>query len=108
MFGIKTSLDETTYNLLEKQRLLAGKADLEANEMKDLDQINGELNRLGFRFFHPDEEYSRYLRLRRDALVAQFDSEDNEVLGTKVSDMPVEAREKLAEELVRKLMSEET
>ena len=108
MFGIKTSLDETTYNLLEKQRLLAGKADLEANEMKDLDQINGELNRLGFRFFHPDEEYSRYLRLRRDALVAQFDSEDNEVLGTKVSDMPVEAREKLAEELVRKLMLEET
>lgn len=108
MFGIKTSLDETTYNLLEKQRLLAGKASLEANEMKDLDQINGELNRLGFRFFHPDEEYSRYLRLRRDALVAQFDSEDNEGLGTKVSDMPVEAREKLAEELVRKLMSEET
>src|SRR5690606_30594415 len=68
MFGIASSLDGPTHLLLEKQRAFGAKEHLSRAELEELDEINIELDRLGFRFFHPDAEYSRYLRLRNDAL----------------------------------------
>ncbi|MEI9933146.1 MAG: AAA family ATPase [Rhizomicrobium sp.] len=73
MFGIASSLDKSTQELLEEQRLLAGRESLTANEQRRLDDLNAQLERLGFRFFLPDDEYSRFLRLRHDRLRKLFD-----------------------------------
>jgi hypothetical protein len=80
MFGIASTLDSSTQVLLEEQRALAGKERLSPEELAELDKLNLELNRLGFRFFHPDDEFSRYLRLRNAALQEMFDEADHRLL----------------------------
>lgn len=107
MFGIASSLDQPTQTLLEKQRVLASKNTLTDDEQKDLDETNAKLDKLGFRFFHPDDEYSRYLRLRNDLLSTRFDSEDADQLAENVISMTRQEREDLAKELIDKLLSEE-
>ncbi len=107
MFGIASSLDKPTQKLLEEQRLYAGKKTLTEEEQKELDKINKDLDRLGFRFFHPDDEYSRYLRLRSEVLTKRFDTEDVEVLAAHTMEMTREEREELAEQLIRELDQED-
>lgn len=107
MFGIASSLDRTTQNLLEKQRLYAGKPKLNAEELRALDDINAKLERLGFRFFLPDDEYSRYLRLRYQKLEAKFTETDPEKMASRVLSMSRDEREKLADELIEALMRDE-
>lgn len=107
MFGIASSLDKPTQELLEKQRLYAAKKTLTPDEQTDLDGINQKLDRLGFRFFHPDDEYSRYLRLRSDAMTKRFGTEEVESLAAHSIEMSREEREELAEKLINQLDEEE-
>lgn len=106
MFGIASSLDLPTQELLEKQRAFAAKDTLLQNEQLELDDINAQLDRLGFRFFHPDDEYSRYLRLRNDLLIKQFNTDKPEELAKQVVQMPRADRESLAKRLIAELVSE--
>lgn len=108
MFGIASSLDKSTQNLLERQRLYAGKSKLNDEELRMLDEINARLERLGFRFFLPDDEYSRYLRLRYQKLEAKFNETDPEKMAPNVLSMTRDEREKLANELIEALMRDET
>ncbi|HEY8102068.1 MAG TPA: AAA family ATPase [Burkholderiaceae bacterium] len=107
MFGIASSLDQPTQLLLEAQRGFAGKETLTNNEQQELDDINVQLDRLGFRFFHPDDEYSRYLRLRNALLVERFEVENPQRLAEKVVQMPREEREALAKRLIAELLADE-
>lgn len=107
MFGIASSLDSLTQLLLEKQRAFSAKRNLSASEQAALDEVNEELNRLGFRFFHPDDEFSRYLRLRNEALKARFAGGDPATLAVKVVAMTRQEREDLATELIDKLLKDE-
>lgn len=107
MFGIASTLDNSTQLLLEKQRAFAAKRVLAPLEQKELDSVNEQLNRLGFRFFHPDDEFSRYLRLRNEALKARFEVADPNALATRAVDMSREEREELATKLISKLLEEE-
>jgi predicted ATPase len=107
MFGIASTLDQPTQLLLEKQRALAAKLDLTLGERRDLDEVNVKLDRLGFRFFHPDDEYSRYLRLRNDLLVARFKTERATDLATNAVAMSRDERESLAKTLIGELLAEE-
>lgn len=107
MFGIASTLDNSTQLLLEKQRAFAAKRELTQPEQEELDTVNEQLNRLGFRFFHPDDEFSRYLRLRNDALKAQFEVVDPKALATKAVEMNREEREALATKLINKLLAED-
>ncbi len=107
MFGIASSLDRSTQLLLEEQRAFAVKPSLSPSEQVTLDKINDELNRLGFRFFHPDDEFSRYLRLRNEALKTRFAETDPLTLATSAVTMTREEREDLATELIGKLMKDE-
>lgn len=107
MFGIASSLDQPTQELLEAQRAFAGKERLTSNEQRQLDGINFQLDRLGFRFFHPDDEYSRYLRLRNDLLVQQFETTQPTELAKHVVQMPRTDREVLAKRLIAELLAEE-
>jgi predicted ATPase len=84
MFGIASTLDQTTQLMLEKQ------------------------DRLGFRFFHPDDEFSRYLRLRNDILVAKFDTASAHELATHVVAMNRDERESLAKQLIGELLAEDS
>lgn len=102
MFGIASSLDTSTQLLLEKQRALSVAETLTGHEQNELDEVNSELNRLGFRFFHPDDEFSRYLKLRNKAL--------NDIYGvTKPLDtaaVAVELSRKEREDLATRLIDE--
>ena len=106
MFGIASSLDLPTQELLETQRAFAAKEALTEQEQRDLDRINTQLDRLGFRFFHPDDEYSRYLRLRNALLVKQFETEQPANLAKKVLQMPRAEREALAKRLIAELLAD--
>jgi predicted ATPase len=106
MFGIASSLDQPTQELLEAQRAFAAKERLSPDEQRDLDDINAHLDRLGFRFFHPDDEYSRYLRLRNDLLVKQFETTQPAELAKQVVQMPRTDRETLAKRLIAELLEE--
>ena len=107
MFGIASSLDQPTQLLLETQRAFASKDMLSKDEQCELDEINVKLDRLGFRFFHPDDEYSRYLRLRNAFLVERFDVESPQKLAEKVVQMPRVERESLAKRLIAELVANE-
>jgi len=107
MFGIASSLDLPTQELLEKQRAFAAKDTLLQAEQLELDSINTQLDRLGFRFFHPDDEYSRYLRLRNDLLIKQFKTDKPVELAKQVVKMPRAERESLAKRLIAELVSEQ-
>jgi predicted ATPase len=104
MFGISSSLDQPTQELLEMQRAFAAKERLTGDEQRELDGINSQLDRLGFRFFHPDDEYSRYLRLRNDLLVEQFETAQPSELAKHVVQMPRAEREALAKRLIAELL----
>lgn len=106
MFGIASSLDQPTQELLEAQRAFAAKERLSSDEQSELDDINEQLDRLGFRFFHPDDEYSRYLRLRNDLLVQQFETAQPTELAKQVVQMPRADRETLAKRLIAELLAE--
>ena len=106
MFGIASTLDPSTQLKLERQRALAGKDLLTAQEQIDLDGLNAELDRLGFRFFHPDDEFSRYLRLRNERLQALFQLDDPEELARRAAAMSRKEKETLAKELIDELVSE--
>ncbi|UYA61107.1 hypothetical protein NAL19_3018 [Pectobacterium sp. F1-1] len=105
MFGIASSLDLPTQELLETQRAFAAKEKLTEQEQNDLDLTNAQLDRLGFRFFHPDDEYSRYLRLRNDLLVQKFETAQPKQLATHVVQMSRAEREELAKRLIAELLS---
>ena len=106
MFGIASSLDRSTQLLLEEQRCFASKDRLTRTEQGRLDKINEELDRLGFRFYHPDDEYSRYLRLRNDALRKKFMSATPEELAQRTVSLDRQEREDLAKELIDELVSD--
>lgn len=107
MFGIASTLDQPTHLLLERQRAYAGKQHLSSEELRVLSEINAQLERLGFRFFHPDEEYSRYLRLRSEAMRAKYESSEPETLARRAIAMTSEEREELGKRLIRELLAEQ-
>ena len=107
MFGIASTLDQPTYELLEQQRAYAGKERLSPEELQKLSDINAKLERLGFRFFHADEEYSRYLRLRNEEMRARFGTNAPEELAEHSIKMTAELREELGKRLIQELLSEQ-
>jgi energy-coupling factor transporter ATP-binding protein EcfA2 len=64
MFGLSSTLDEATRELLEKQRRIAGSESLSDGQKIELEQVNAELETLGFRYQVRDEHFSEYLKGR--------------------------------------------
>lgn len=107
MFGIASTLDGPTQLLLEKQRAFASKTSLSELEQGELDVLNEQLDRLGFRFFHPDDEYSRYLRLRNEALMTRFETAEPKELAHNTVEMSRLDRESLSAQLIDELLAED-
>lgn len=104
MFGIASTLDRPTQVDLEKQRLLSSKEKLSKREQSELDSVNGRLDALGFRFVHPDDEYTRYLRHRREALQEIYRIRDMNALAEHATDMSLKEREELSKRIIGVLM----
>ncbi|MEQ8375303.1 MAG: AAA family ATPase [Roseibium aggregatum] len=107
MFGIASTLDRETQELLEQQRELGSKDVLNPIEALNLTKINRDLDRLGFRFHHPDDEYTRYLKIRSEALHQRFEAKELEDVVNGVARLSLEEREKIAREVIAELLREQ-
>lgn len=107
MFGIASHLDKPTQRDLELQRGFSAKSELTPDEQTELDAVNNRLDQLGFRFQYPDDEYSRYLRLRSEHLQKMFGTRDASMLASRVLEMTLEEREALAKRLIEGLVESE-
>jgi predicted ATPase len=106
MFGIASTLDRDTQALLEKQRELGSREELTENEEKNLGEVNKELERFGFRFEHPDDEYKRYLKLRSEWLHKRFETRKAEDIAEGVARLSREEREQIAKKIVADVLNE--
>lgn len=66
MFGLRTTLDNSTERLLRLRRLFTEKAKLTVIQAGRLRKIDRVLEGLGFTTTHWDDEYAQYLRIRRE------------------------------------------
>ncbi|MCG7563146.1 AAA family ATPase [Pseudoalteromonas sp. McH1-42] len=104
MFGLATSLDSYTEDLLEKKRQITAKdGTLSSDEKVELHAINAKLDNLGFRFSHRDRVFEEYLRARYE-----FDASANSK--QKIDQLPSDkkrvASKKLILEVLAKLKQE--
>lgn len=106
MFGIASTLDRDTQVLLEKQRELGSRDNLTENEEKDLARVNKELERFGFRFEHPDDEYKRYLKFRSEWLHKRFETQKADDIAEGVARLSREEREQIAKKMVAEVLDE--
>jgi predicted ATPase len=65
MFGLLTTLDTPTENLIRERRELEERSTLSPAEELRLKEVDAELDKLGFTIDHWDEDYRQYLKERR-------------------------------------------
>lgn len=97
MFGLSAALDTTTQELLEKQRVLSAKDQLDVAERHELEGITARLGSLGFRYQMRDPVYTEYLRARSEQA-------DNLMHNTDPHDAQIDPD--LARELVREALAQ--
>lgn len=97
MFGLSAALDTTTQELLEKQRVLSAKEQLDVAEQHELEGITARLGSLGFRYQMRDPVYTEYLRARSEQA-------DTLIQNTDVHDAQIDPD--LARELVREALAQ--
>lgn len=99
MFGLRTTLDNSTERLLRLRRRFSEKESLSVIEHGRLRKIDRAIERLGFTTAHWDEEYSLYLRMKK-----QLEQENME--GVETPDLKL--RRKLrAKEILKRIIAEE-
>ncbi|OEF42914.1 chromosome segregation protein SMC [Vibrio cyclitrophicus 1F289] len=104
MFGLATSVDSYTEDLLERKRqITASDESLSMAEKKQLQAINSELDNLGFRFSNRDRVFEEYLRARYE-----FDSsvEDKQKIDHLSSNEKRAASKGLIKKVLKKLEQE--
>jgi len=83
MFGMVTTLDKQTSKIIEQRRLLLEKVKLTEDETKKLWKLNHSLERLGYGYTHPDEDYRQFLVARKNAIV-KLDLKDTKSIERRV------------------------
>lgn len=66
MFGLNAAVDTTTQTLLEIQRVLSVKSQLNESEKSELEDATSKLETLGFRYQMRDPVYTEYLKARAE------------------------------------------
>ncbi|OOE77541.1 chromosome segregation protein SMC [Salinivibrio sp. ML198] len=77
MFGMATTLDQHTSNAIEDRRKLLEKETLTEADNAELRKLNNSLDRLGYSYTHPDEDYRQFLIARKKAM-QQMDYKDED------------------------------
>jgi hypothetical protein len=75
MFGLSSTVDTATQELLEKQRTLSLGDDLTEAERSELKSLSAQLDDLGFAHQARDPEYAAYLRQRHERLKHEVGAE---------------------------------
>lgn len=99
MFGLQTTLDQPTEDLIRARRTLTEKVSLDDADRAELKRIDRDLQALGFSTAHWDSDYQTYLQRRR-------------VIASELFDTPIdpatEARRRaVADELIKAILTEE-
>lgn len=68
MFGMATTLDQHTSKVIEDRRTILEKDTLSEEDKLELRKLNSSLERLGYGYTHPDEDYRQFLIERKKAL----------------------------------------
>lgn len=101
MFGLGSTLDEYTTNLLRDRRAILEKGTLNDTERSRLDDLNRELDSMGFSTAHWDEDYREYLQLRKQLYPKIFLNNGEDTPEAK------QMRKAKAEEIIRQILEEE-
>ncbi len=75
MFGLNSSFDEPTHELLRERRALVEKDVVSAREKARLVWLNKEIEALDMSVTHGDEEYKAYLKVRNELDLDIFEDE---------------------------------
>ncbi|ESE42063.1 AAA family ATPase [Shewanella decolorationis] len=70
MFGMATTLDQHTSKVIEDRRKILEKDELNEDDKAKLRKLNSSLERLGYGYTHPDEDYRQFLIERKKAMHA--------------------------------------
>lgn len=99
IFGLQTTLDQTTEDLIRDRQNLTEKPELDEENRTKLARIDKELQSLGFSTAHWDGDYQLYLQRRRAVAAELFDAP---------VDPAIEARRQVvADELIKAILTEE-
>jgi ABC-type transport system involved in cytochrome c biogenesis ATPase subunit len=107
MFGLASSVDKRTQRRLEIYRTLAGIKDRTPIQNLRFKVIQDWLEKDRFKFNQRDDDYQRYLEIRTSLLSDRVRTNDDRELAKFARNLSSEEREKLAAEVIRKLMEEE-
>lgn len=68
IFGLMTTLDHKTSEIISKRRTILEKPEFNEEDIQQLQILNEQLDSLGYNFVHPDEDYRQFLIERKNAL----------------------------------------
>jgi energy-coupling factor transporter ATP-binding protein EcfA2 len=101
MFGLGSTLDEYTTNLLRERRAILEKEVLEDSDKQKLAHLNHTIDQLGFSTAHWDEDYREYLQLRKKMYPEVFLNQTEDTPQAK------QTRRKKAEEIMQRVLQNE-
>jgi predicted ATPase len=101
MFGLGSTLDEYTTNLLRKRRAILEKEIVNDADSAELDKLNRELDGMGFSTAHWDEDYREYLQIRKKVYPEVFHPTTEDTPEAK------KVRREKAQEIIRQILEEE-
>jgi ABC-type multidrug transport system ATPase subunit len=99
MFGLRSSLDQPTLELLDKKRKLAIKNILTEEEKEELSKLNGELDKLGFSKTMRDPLYEDFV----DAMTKQ-NQPGYSASQVTISPEERQRRKEIAQDIIKKLL----
>ena len=100
MFGLRSTLDNSTENLLRKRRDLIERDHLSEEEKSSLKKLDQEIEALGFTTSHWDHDYQEYLQLRKRAEIPAITDDES-------SPSTIAKRRQKAEEIIKRVISNE-
>jgi len=100
MFGLRTTLDNSTERLLRLRRRFVELPSLTEVQRKRLGKIDAAINKLGFTTAHWDKDYAEYLKVRKQLDSEIFEEESNPQVDLQ--------RKVKAQEIVRRIIDKES
>ena len=101
MFGLGSTLDEHTEDLIRQRRSILEKDILDDSDKRELEQLNRKIDGLRFSTAHWDEDYREYLMIRKRLHADIFDERNVENPEVK------KVRRERAQEIIRQILEKE-
>lgn len=101
MFGLRSTLDNPTEELLRKRRAILEKGPLSTAEKESLNSLDEKIDSLGFSTAHWDNDYKDYLRLRKQNEESIFNED------TQATPDILQQRKAKANEIIKRMLDKE-